>query len=462
MRVIKNIIVLGLIFSGMVSLADAKGLGKVMKSFLGKDTLSNYTKGGAYHDQASGYYTGGSLVTRTPVETMHFVNIQAPSLGMGCNGIDSFMGGFSFVRSDQLVQMGKSIVSNAAPYAAQLALKTMSPELASTLDTLQSYANEINQWNINSCQMAQNMLGGVWPRSEAASKEICQRTGTSGGMFSDWAAARHGCTTGGKRSSNAKDPGKGFEDTFGTEYNIAWQALMKNSFLASNKQKAELFMSVSGTITSREEGDRMRHQIWPSLALNNKLIEALMKGGREAEYYGCDNSSKCLILKKKKHMIQTSEGIEYYVRELTRSIREKLLHGTASLSPKERGFINSTQFPILKLIAISVIHSKNQDYVGVDSSDHIELIAHEILLNYLSGVIDTTLDGINQIRSAQLDDHDIKELINQMHKVKAAIKKERLGLFRRAEVMMSTVESLKRIEMRDSALMLSQELEGEL
>jgi len=455
---LRRIIILTIVFLPFQS--SAKGLGKSMAGFFKGSGMSNVSKGGAYHDQASGYYTGGSYVSRIPIETVRWGHLQAPSLNIGCNGIDLFMGGFSFVQSKELVAMGKSIVSNAIPYATKLALKTMAPAVENTIDSLQRAADFVNQGNMSSCEAAQDLLGGVWPKSAAASKEICARAGTSTGAFSDWAAARHGCTTGGDSTKHATGLTGEFEDVLGDEYNITWQAIQKNSFLNQSKTQAELFMSISGTIVSKiRDKKHADHKILPSLALDNDLIKALMDGGVKAKFYSCPDKNKCLEVKKQEIKLAAKDGITYHVRQIIQSIKTKLIEG-GSLTDREKGFIEQTNLPILKMITLSVIHSRNKDYVGLDSSDHVELISYDILLNYLQKILDQTSQSINHIRVVQLVDNDIKDMLDQIFRVKQYIANERMGLFQRAEANMKFVDAARSIEQRDIAVFFSSQEEG--
>lgn len=50
--------------------------------------------------------------------------------------------------------------------------------------------------NISTCQAAQSIVGGLWPKTQAASSQICQDLGTKHDVFSDWAASRQGCGVG--------------------------------------------------------------------------------------------------------------------------------------------------------------------------------------------------------------------------------------------------------------------------
>ena len=121
------------------------------------------------------------------------MTLQLPKMSAGCGGIDIFSGGFSFISSTELVNTLKAIGANAVSYGFMLAMKTMAPSVQSVMSELQNMASEVNRANINSCEMATTLVGGLWPKGEIASRHVCTSLGTSSGALKDWAAARHSC-----------------------------------------------------------------------------------------------------------------------------------------------------------------------------------------------------------------------------------------------------------------------------
>lgn len=64
-------------------------------------------------------------------------------------------------------------MSNAAGYFFDLALQTTVPEIKTAKDFLQKMASDINSMNLSSCQAAQGIVGGLFPRTRGAAK-VCQ------------------------------------------------------------------------------------------------------------------------------------------------------------------------------------------------------------------------------------------------------------------------------------------------
>ncbi|EHV93106.1 proliposignal peptidase II domain protein [Escherichia coli DEC7E] len=55
--------------------------------------------------------------------------------------------------------------------------------------------------NLSSCQAAQGIIGGLFPRTQVSQQKVCQDIAGESNIFADWAASRQGCTVGGKSDS---------------------------------------------------------------------------------------------------------------------------------------------------------------------------------------------------------------------------------------------------------------------
>ena len=96
---------------------------------------------------------------------------------------------------------------------------------------------------------AQALVGAVWSRNDRASGAICAAIGTSQGIFSDYAAARHGCGADGKRNSTLASASGAMAGQVPVNVNYAWKAIRASSFLSGDTQLAEFAMAVTGTRT---------------------------------------------------------------------------------------------------------------------------------------------------------------------------------------------------------------------
>lgn len=420
------------------------------KFFNANGNAANVSEGGAFKDQSGGYYTGGSLIARTPVENYNMFSLQTPSLKSGCGSIDLHNGGFSFIDADAFLRLINNIGSNAKGMGISIALQTVSPQIKSVIDQLMSLAQEVNNMNINSCNAAASLVGSVWPRTEASNRALCQSIGLSNNTFSDYAAARQGCGAEGRhREMNQRKDGTEFQDQLGEEYNLTWKALKKNDFLTNDNKLAELFMSLSGTIVRKMDGTgnaaRPKPLYLEGLVTKQDTLKAIVEGG-SLKVYRCDSHQEggCLNPTIAAITIQPGNSLLYRVDDLVGSITKKLADPDKEVSAEEIGLVNSTKIPILKIVAIqSAFTEKNTPIVASELS---EIIAYDLLFNYLEKIIDLVTDSLQTLRGAQMNDQDLKIFIQGLRQAKQLIYQKRHGLYQYLNTTLAVIERSQLIE----------------
>jgi len=104
-----------------------------------------------FEGQKRGYVTFGSFSARLPIRTDYLFSIEKPHLKVGCGGIDLFMGGFSFLNADYLVQKVQAMLQAAPFIAFDIALQTLFPEGSEILKKAESIIDLLNQIQISEC-----------------------------------------------------------------------------------------------------------------------------------------------------------------------------------------------------------------------------------------------------------------------------------------------------------------------
>ncbi len=410
----------------------------------------NVTKGGAYQGQAGGHYTGGGIYTRGNIKNTEIFNIQPPSFRAGCGGIDLYTGGFSYIDSKQMVDTMKAIGANATSYAFSIAMQTMAPQVKGAVDYLYDVSQEINGMNINSCEMSAQLLGGVLPKSEAANEVLCQHIGVEKGIFSDFAQGRQQCGKGKKAESLILEDEfkKHFGDTLGGEYNLIWKALMKNKFLYHDKELAEFFMSVTGTAIVRIEDDQKKNgdtkyitEYKKSFIKNQNLLDAIIDGKQELEIYKCDNYKECLRPEIRK--VKIEKGLIEKTEKMMRELASKVRNG-GKLQSHERSFIESTDLPIFKILAVQLAFNENRASIGL--SEYSSAISHDILLKYLEEVLDIAEASLKELNRLQLQENEINEMISEVRHAKKEIQDKRYSAFQKMEAVISATRRAMQTE----------------
>lgn len=374
---------------------------------------SNVSNPSAYKGQAANYYNGGSLYVRSAVKNAQLAALTLPSVNAGCGGIDAFMGGFSHINADQLVQFGKAVVSNATPFAVDLALQTWAPQLKQIRNNLQSIADKWLNQSINSCETAQAAVGGLMAFAEPqAKKHVCATMGTQNNAFADWVAAQQECGVGGQSSAqlaNARNNPQ-FEDLTKTNHNIIWSATMKNAFLSSDTALAEFLMSLSGTYIYDDQG---RPTYYASLlADNNNLVQALLEGG-EIDYYRCDDTDakQCLNLTKSKIHFPQDKGLQNRIRTTLEEIYQALVNDDRNgLSDAQKSFLEYTETPILTIFTSAAKANRYPNFAA-----YSRMISIELLNRYLVGMLNVVQASI---ANTQIDRKDIALITTDIDRAK--------------------------------------------
>ncbi len=114
-----------------------------------------------YEGQKRNYYTAGSLSARWQTANDHPFTLTSPRLRSGCGGIDMFMGGFSFLNVDYLVEKLQRILAAAPAAAFDIALKTLAPQVAETIKTLEAIVDRLNNLAIDDCKAAKGLVATI-------------------------------------------------------------------------------------------------------------------------------------------------------------------------------------------------------------------------------------------------------------------------------------------------------------
>jgi len=180
------------------------------------------------------------------------MTVNLPKFDAGCGGIDLYAGGFSFINSDQLIGTLKSVGSSSIGYAFLLGLETVSPQVANTIKNLQTWANNMNAFNINSCETAAGLVGSAWPRQTHASQHVCRTLGGKKGLFDDYLKARHNCSQNSenKRFKKTISEDKEYRDLLYDDYNLVWDDSISQSY-----QKAQMHAQSATETTQQSYGE---------------------------------------------------------------------------------------------------------------------------------------------------------------------------------------------------------------
>lgn len=412
---------------------------------------ANVTSPQAYHGQQAGYYTGGSVFARTPTRDVQLLQLDLPSYRSGCSGIDVYTGGFSFINSDQIVPLMQNIMNNAGSYAFTLAMETASPALANVMKYWNDFASKINQANINSCETAEALVGGMWPKVRGAQQRVCQDLGSSKGLFSDWAQAKQKCGTGNEFSStmNKAKSDPRYKNLVFESGNITWKAIKQNNLFGSDNELAQFFMSLSGTVIIYKDGagDDAPVKFSPPLPSlmdksRNNLIKAMLEGG-DVSIYKCDtlDENGCLHPDKNgKISISKDHAFGNRIKKLLDDMVDKIILDQP-LTQEEIGLLQTTSLPIYKMLNVQAAFAKDRRILDVSS--YADAIATDILFQYLEQSLQIIRANIS---SSQYSESIIAELKPNIDKELDQLREAQKNAYSRMAISIQMIQQTQVIE----------------
>jgi conjugative transfer pilus assembly protein TraH len=385
----KIILILLLLFSFYPHPTNAKNLGDEMTDFY--DSLggtSNITNPQFVKGQKAGYLSLGGIQYRSNSQNTQLASMQLPSLRAGCGGIDFFAGGMSFINSDQLLAMIKSIGSSSAGLLLQMAIDQVTPQLGSVIKYMQNLARQINDLNINSCQAASALLKDPSSTMQSAVGQACKTGGTALSFWQDASDAFAKCSNGGKAVETANSLPKSIKDQAPVEnINIAWKALKDSGFINDSSNGgvdlAELMMTLSGTIVIRGlDNDNSTPEIIPFFpaSYDHNLVQTLLEGGT---YKGlkCDDTDKCLNPTKSNNInITNNKSYLGKVKAAIDKIKEAIKTDDPSkMDDNAYKLLSFSALPLYKMLNVQTAY-----YPDSGEADGIsEYIALDILYGFL-------------------------------------------------------------------------------
>ena len=368
-----------------------------MGNFLNATGMNgNTTSSHAYQNQSASYYSGGSLYARNQQGSIQIAQLDMPSLSSGCGGIDAFLGGFSFIKEDEIVGFVKQLMSSAEGYMFDLALEITVPELKTVKDFAQKISNSVNSLNVNSCEMTQDLVGGLWPKTQASNRKICEDIGSNDqSIFSDWAAARQGC--GAKASDNADKSFNQADDEQKKELlknkNLIWENLTAYAGLGSDTDLKEFLMSITGTIVFDEKNQA---KFYPAQITDEGFINAFLYGtnGRiKGKEYHCNDSVKCLSPAVSDLNIPSNRSFFNLIQSQINGLRESISQDKP-LTREQQSFIAASPMPIMKYI---MVEQESGIAGGVDDNTIVDVLAKSVLVKFFESSVQKVRDSLEAL-----------------------------------------------------------------
>ena len=442
--------VLGLVAASNAAVLTpaAANVGSEMQTFFDEAGVrANVTGPTAFEGQSAGYYSGGNVWTRFPQKSIQPFNLQLPSARAGCGGIDLFAGSFSFINTAELVAMLKATANNAIGFAFQLAIDAISPQISGVIKDMSQKMQQINQMNISSCETAQGLVGGLWPKMDATRATICEAVGNSQGLFSDWAASRQGCNNGDKRDATiaANTNTEMQAQLVGEPHNFTWDILSKSAqFAGYDDEFKEMVMTIIGTVVTKPSPDKTKGTIIQKHGPgDDSIVEALLDGtaGNPVQILKC-NDAACLDVGTQPLSITPAQAIRPRVRELILGMAAAVKNDTP-INAAQKTLLNVASLPLYKILAVQAASHSNAVGTG-----EIDTLAEITAIDLIQAIMNDVLGKFDmaKVSLVKADEASAAAWAAQVQGVRAKFAQREVRNSARVEVTMRVIDRTVALE----------------
>ncbi|NNE62883.1 MAG: conjugal transfer protein TraH [Gammaproteobacteria bacterium] len=363
---------------------------------------STSTPASIYEGQSRGYINGGRVFARIPQRSVQPIAFRAPKFTAGCGGIDMFGGSLSFISATELVNTLKSIGSSAGSYALMLGLRTISSQIANTMEKSFDWLQKNTSSSISSCEQAASLLSGLGGAMGINDQEknlcIIQTMEASAMSYDE---AKNACTTGGGPKSDIDTPQA--RNLSFVEGNLVWRILESSQMFTNDNDMKRMAMTLTGTIVKRQVKDvagvettvssdadsQSKLDVYPSLMLTDEgILDALLYGASITRY-GCNDSmagaSGCREVITETWTLTAANSLVAQTRDALMSLYNAVRNRTDPTTG-DIDYVAETAIPTMRIVRTAALLGDNG--LGVQIiDDYAEQIAIELLSTYVSGVV---------------------------------------------------------------------------
>ena len=423
---------------------------EVNNMFNSLGAATNVTAPGAFRGQAMSTYTGGSFFYRAPSRNYQFLRIDLPRFSGGCNGIDAYLGSWSHISGTQIRDMMAGIVTALPGVAFDAAIKSVSPLLGGIIEDFKNVAQQANNFNRNSCQMATWMANKAADAVDMNTSKACGYMASFFGLSSDYQEGEEYCKTnrGAVDAQARSSPDPAVREAVRFAGNLTWTALKRIDLI--DDQTRELVMNMVGSTIYYADSnatpaeprsiDPKLHDLGPILygdggAGASTTIKMWSCNG---DYTNCAEPTLVdqafptpLVLRVQDLMMQ-----------VVNSIRTRVALDPASPA---FGLINTSSLPVYRMLSIDT----NAQRATSESliSQYSSIVAADYAANFLRQFLSTGLNALSSTFKLDTDQADrAKELREEVRSLQRRLDALQSRNQQTASAMSSVATSLEQLE----------------
>jgi conjugative transfer pilus assembly protein TraH len=386
---VRRLVAVALVFG--VGAARAQGFLADFYSQAG-DLQHNVTQAGVYQGAALNTITGGGFVFKAPQKTFMPYYVTPPSLRYGCGGIDVFLGAFSLPSRAEFVAFLRNIGQNLPGLAFQLALQSLSAELAQQVADFRKLIMDATAKGIDACQAATTLVDnagkfmfgvGLKTKNEMRATGVCSdEADCTEKTKADFGTVLANCRAVTDSEGNIEEA---------CQMNVVWALLRSAQMDEPSVQDRwrELVMSALGTRIHRANGTGPDAVV--SAVDKEKLIEADDFIGSvdsptiNVKYYACDEPTYCLDPRPQYY---AERGLARWIYDVVTRYKKAILDRDPSVvALNEMQMIASaTSVPLLRIVN-AVAYSKTPALADDVIRVYSEAAAYELAMQFFDQLL---------------------------------------------------------------------------
>jgi len=428
-----------------ISLNSIAGIENLMK-YTHPEAESNLNKPEVIKDQSGGFFTGGSLLIRSPrPKTLEPFHIETPKFKFDpCTGSADFrFGSFSHIKLSKYTEFLKKIPTAAAGYAVKMGIKTFCPQCETIMTDLERVTNEINSMMLDQCALSKSLGEGLISKLNASSQQKCMMQSNISGGTRDMYENMDECNKNSEKYGNSGE--EQMKSTLGNEFNLAWKALSKNGSDTSNSEMLELMMSISGTLVGKKDNEgKWKFINYASLFSDSKQIENFIgnSSSTKVDLYSCNEKTKCLNISRTSKILNDTlyKNIQTNISSITKKIIDN--KDASTLTEDEKTLVSFSTIPIISLIEQDLILKGINSDVLVSNSELIEVICYDVVSNYLTSLLLATQKEIKALELGSNEPDIINNFYSSIEDTRRVINSHKMTAYSRATIILQGKEQM--------------------
>ena len=320
------------------------------------DDWVSATSGGGpmyFEGQKRGFYSGGGFSARWGSTVDPLVTITAPKMKGGCGGIDMFLGGFSFMDFNYLVDKLQKILASVPAVAFDLALNVLCEPCSKAIKSFEAITDSLNALQLDDCKAARGVTARLMssfvddPAKKADLEAIYADFKQSSGMSNLYKAVTEGTRSAGDQPNDSaltmalNGCPANLRQIFGTSGHVLDKLQSRYGFGGY----ADMLRGAVGDVRVEVSSDGRVKAVYVKPCDDNDLSN--MRKFVSGEFRIKTVSEACVQLP------DANRDLVKYVSDRMAGIATSL-RTKATISPADEAFINFTPAPMARILQMAV------------------------------------------------------------------------------------------------------------